>query len=342
MKSVVAFGEIMLRLKSPGFEPLFQSPVFEATFGGGEANVLASLTNYGINTKFVSAVPDNPVGAAALRVLRSRDIDTGHVKRSGERLGIYFLEAGANQRPSKVVYDRSYSSIASVRTGEFNWKEIFQDTSWFHFTGITPALSASTAAMCSEAIQAANDAGIVVSCDLNYRAKLWKYGKKAPEVMRDLIRNIDVVIANEEDCQQCLGIRSDADVHSGQVPAEAYLHLCEQVLKEFPSVKKIAITLRESKSATRNGWSACLHNTKEFLVSQHYEIESIVDRVGTGDSFAGGLIYGLLSGYDDHRALNFATAAACLKHSVPGDFHSSSVRDVESLMHGEGSGRVQR
>lgn len=341
-KKVVAFGEIMLRLKSPGFERFFQSPVLEATFGGGEANVLVSLSNYGIPTEFVTLLPDNPVGSAAVHALQSKGVGIKSIVRAGERLGIYFLESGANQRPSKVIYDRAYSSIAGVRKGNIDWNNIFKDCCWFHFTGITPALSLSAAEVCAEAVSLAKKLGVTVSCDLNYRTKLWKYGKSATEIMREIVKDVDVVIANEEDCQKSLGIKSNIDVSKGSITVESYLQLCEHVLEEFPAIKKIAITLRESKSASRNGWSACLHNRKDFFRANRYEIENIIDRVGTGDSFAGGLVYGLLSFEDDSKALEFATAASCLKHSIPGDFNNCSVQEVTALMQGEASGRVQR
>jgi 2-dehydro-3-deoxygluconokinase len=341
-KNVVAFGELMLRLKSPGFERLLQSPLLEATFGGGEANVLVSLSNYGLPTEYVSLVPDNAIGLSAIHAILGKGVGVKNVIKKGERLGIYFLEAGANQRPSKVVYDRSLSSIAEVKKGDISWSQVFEDSHWFHFTGITPALSSSAADVCKEAVAAAKRSGVTVSCDLNYRAKLWKYGKKASEIMREIVRDVDVIIANEEDCQQALGIKSTANVHSGEISLETYLQLCEQVLTEFPNVKKIAVTLRESKSASRNGWSACLHNRHEFFTAKRYEIENIVDRVGTGDSFAGGLIYGLIALNDDKKSLEFATAAACLKHSIPGDFNNCSIQEVLALMQGEASGRVQR
>lgn len=342
MKNIVAFGEIMLRLKSPGFERLLQSPVLEATFGGGEANVLVSLANYGLPTEYVTLVPDNPIGEASIAALCGKGVGVTHMKKQGERLGIYFLEAGANQRPSKVVYDRASSSIADVKSGELPWASIFEGCQWFHFTGITPALSAQAAEACHEAVEIARRAGVTVSCDLNYRAKLWRYGKKASDVMRDLVRYVDVVIANEEDCQKALGIATKTEVHSGKISTDAYSRLSEQVLNEFPNLKKIAITLRESISATRNGWSACLHNRDSFIIATRYEIENIIDRVGTGDAFAAGLIYGLITYSDDKKALEFATAAACLKHSIPGDFNNCSTQEVLALMQGETSGRVQR
>jgi 2-dehydro-3-deoxygluconokinase len=339
---VVTFGEVMLRLKSPGFERLLQSPVLEATFGGGEANVAVSLANYGLPVRFITALPNNAVADACLAELQRFGIDTSHVRRSGERMGIYFLEAGANQRPSKVIYDRSHSAIAAARPGDFNWAEIFADADWFHVTGITPALSASAADLALEAVQAAKQTGLTVSCDLNYRKKLWQYGKSAPEVMRELMRSVDVAIANEEDCQKSLGIEAEVDVSSGHLEVAVYEGLAQSVLDAFPGLQKIAITLRESHSASHNGWSACLHNRDGFFVSRKYDITHIVDRVGGGDAFAAGLIYGLLAFDSDSDALEFATAASCLKHSIPGDFNRVSVAEVTALMAGEASGRVQR
>jgi 2-dehydro-3-deoxygluconokinase len=342
VKRVVTFGEVMLRLKSPGFERLFQSPVLEATFGGAEANVAVSLCNYGLQARFATAIPANNIGDACLGELRRWGVDTSAVRRQGERLGIYFLETGANQRPSKVTYDRAGSSIASAKRGDFDWDAIFDGASWFHVSGVTPALSQSAADLSVEAAQAARAKGVTVSCDYNYRKNLWKYGKKAPEVMRELVKYVDVGIANEEDCQESLGVKIDVDVHSGQLDAAKYEAMAKKVLDEFPNLKKQVITLRESHSADRNGWSACLYNGTEFLMSKHYDITDIVDRVGGGDSFAGGLIYGLLTYPNDQQALEFATAASCLKHSVNGDFNRVTVPEVEALMKGDASGRVQR
>jgi len=341
-KRVVTFGEVMLRLKSPGFDRLFQSPVLEATFGGAEANVAVSLCNYGLEARFATAIPTSNVGDACLGELRRWGVDTSAIKRQGERLGIYFLETGANQRASKVTYDRAGSSISTAKPGDFDWDAIFDGASWFHVSGVTPAISQSAADLSIEAAKAAQAKGVTVSCDYNYRKNLWKYGKKAPEVMRELVQYVDVGIANEEDCQMSLGVRmDDVDVHSGELDTAKYEAMAKKVLEEFPNLKKQVITLRESHSADRNGWSACMHNGSEFLMSRHYEITDIVDRVGGGDSFAGGLIYGLLS-YDDQRALEFATAASCLKHSVNGDFNRVTVPEVEGLLKGDGSGRVQR
>ena len=339
---VVTFGEIMLRLKSPGYERLFQSPMLEGTFGGAEANVAVSLASFGLPVAFVTALPENPVGDSCLAEVRSFGVDVSSIRRQGERVGIYYLETGANQRPSRVVYDRAGSSIATASVGDFDWDAIFEGASWFHLSGITPAISASAAAICMEAAQVARAKGITVSCDYNFRSNLWKYGKRAPYVMRALVQYVNVGIANEEDCQKALGIETGVDVHSGALESEQYSALAERVLEEFQSLDKQVITLRESKSANRNGWSAVLHNRKEFHVSRKYEITDIVDRVGSGDSFAAGLIYGLLAFGDDARALEFATAASCLKHSIPGDFNRVSVSEVEALLKGDATGRVQR
>lgn len=342
MARVVTFGEIMLRLKAPGHDRLFQSSALEATFGGAEANVAASLANFGFSATFVTALPANPVGDACVRELRAFGVDVGRIRRCGDRVGIYFLEAGANQRPSKVVYDRAGSSIATARPGDFDWSSILDGADWFHVSGITPAISESAAELTLEAVQKARAMGVVVSCDYNYRKNLWRYGKRAPEVMREIVRHVNVGIANEEDCQKSLGIEADVDVSSGTLEQDKYRALAECVLDAFPGLEKQVITLRESRSADHNDWSAVLHNRKDFLVSRSYGIADIVDRVGGGDSFAAGLIYGLLTYRDDARALEFATAASCLKHSIPGDFNRVSVAEVESLMGGDASGRVQR
>jgi 2-dehydro-3-deoxygluconokinase len=342
MKRVVTFGEVMLRLKSPGLERFFQSPGLEATFGGAEANVAVSLANYGLNPAFVTALPKNVLADAALAELRGLGVDTQFVQRQGERMGIYFLEGGANQRASKVVYDRSGSSISTARTGDFDWETIFAGADWFHISGVTPAISASAAELSIASAKYARDHGITVSVDYNYRKNLWKYGKAAPEVMRELVSHAHVGIANEEDCQKALGIEIDADVHKGELDAGKYRTLAEKVLKEFPNLDRQVITLRESRSADVNGWSAVLHDGKNFHRSRHYEITDIVDRVGAGDSFAGGLIYGSLMLSDAQQALEFATAASCLKHSIIGDYNRVTVAEVEDLMKGGGSGRVQR
>ena len=342
MTDFLTFGEVMLRLKTPGHERFFQSPTFEATFGGGEANVAVALSNYGFNAGFVSALPDNDIGESAIRELRRFGVDTRHIKRSGDRVGIYYLESGANQRPSKVVYDRAGSSICEAQPGDFSWPEIFAGAKWLHITGITPALSKSAAELSMEAVAAAKSAGVTVSCDFNFRGKLWKWGKTAPEVMTDLVKYVDVGIANEEDCQKSLGITVDVDVESGELDTAKYEALSAKVLDEYPDMSTIAITLRESYSADRNGWSACLRDAGGFKLSRRYEMTDIIDRVGGGDSFASALIYGLNAYEDRQQSLEFAVAASCLKHSILGDFNRVSVSEVEHLMGGDASGRVQR
>lgn len=338
----LTFGEIMLRLKAPGNERFFQSPLMEATFGGGEANVAVSLANFGMDAAFMTILPKNVLGDECIRELRGFGVDVSRIKRKNGRMGIYFLEAGANQLPSKVVYDREYSAIALAKHGDIDWDEAFNDVKWFHITGITPAISENAMELSLESVKAAKAKNITVSCDLNYRKNLWKYGKSAPEVMKELAKYADVVVANEEDCQKSLGIQVSMDVESGKLDRDKYKELSNTVLNEYPNLKMIAITLRESVSADVNGWSACLNDRKGFYLSRKYEIRDIIDRVGGGDSFAGGLIYGLNS-YDNHEdALRFAVAASCLKHSISGDFNRVSVEDVEKLAEGDGSGRVQR
>ncbi len=342
MAKYLTFGEIMLRLKTPGHERFFQSPAFEATFGGGEANVAVALSNYGLDAGFVSALPDNDIGEAAIRELRYFGVDTSNVIRQGDRVGIYYLETGANQRASKVVYDRARSSICDAQPGDFDFAKIFDGVRWLHITGITPALSQSAADLSLECVKAAKAAGVIVSCDFNFRGKLWKYGKTAPEVMRELVKYVDVGIANEEDCQKSLGIEVDVDVSTGELDTAKYEALSAKVLEEYPDMSTIAITLRESKSADRNGWSACIRDKDGFKLSRRYEITDIIDRVGGGDSFASALIYGLEAYEDRQQSLEYAVAASCLKHSINGDFNRVSVAEVEGLMKGSGSGRVQR
>lgn len=343
MAEYLSVGELMLRLKSPGTERLLQSPTFEATFGGGEANVAVALANYGLDSGFVSALPANPIGDAAIRELRGFGVDTRHVQRAGIRMGIYFLETGAMQRPSHVVYDRADSAIASANPGEFDWPRILGSCKWMHITGITPALSESAAQLSLEAVRAAKAAGVTVSCDFNYRGKLWKYGKTAPEVMSELVKHVDIGIANEEDCQKSLGITvDDLSVESGTLETDKYQRLTAKVLEAFPNLTLLAVTLRESMTADCNGWSACLRDSVGFFRSTRYEMSDIVDRVGGGDSFASALIYGLGAYEDRQQALEFAVAASCLKHSISGDFNRVSVSEVERLMGGDASGRVQR
>ena len=338
----LTFGEIMLRLKSPGFERFFQSPAFEATFGGGEANVAVSLANYGLDVGFLTVLPDNAIGDECVKELRRHGVDTSRILRGKGRMGIYYLEAGANQRPSKVVYDREYSSISLAKPGDIDWNKSFEGVEWFHITGITPAISESAMELSLESVKEAKKRGITVSCDLNFRKKLWKYGKTAPEVMGEIAKYVDVAIANEEDCQKSLGITVDVKVESGELDVKKYEELSNAVLAKYPNMKMVSITLRESKSADTNGWAACLNDREKFYLSRKYMINDIVDRVGGGDSFAGGLIYGLNSYTDKQRALEFAVAASCLKHSILGDFNRVNVAEVENLAGGDGSGRVQR
>ncbi len=342
MKQFITFGEVMLRLKSPGHERFFQNALLEATFGGGEANVAVGLARLGLNAAFASAIPDNPIGDACIGELRKHGVDTSPVARQGDRLGIYFLEAGANQRPSVVVYDRAHSAIAEMKIEDIDWDAVFADATWFHVSGITPAISQSSSELALAAVKTAQTTGVTVSCDLNFRKKLWKYGKSAPEVMGELMKFVDIAIGNEEDCQKSLGINVDVDVDSGKLQADKYRELTDNVLATYPKLKKIAITMRESHSADYNGWSATLNSREEFLVSQKYEIHDIVDRVGGGDSFATGLIYGLNTLESDQKALEFAVAASCLKHSIPGDLPLVTVKEVQSLLTSGGSGRVQR
>lgn len=339
---VLTFGEIMLRLKAPGHERFFQSPTLEATFGGGEANVAVSLANYGMDVEFLTVLPENDIADACIRELRYFGVDMKKAVRGDGRMGIYYLESGANQLPSKVVYDRAHSSMALAKPGDIDWNVAFDGVGWFHITGITPAISESAMALSLESVREAKKRSIIVSCDLNYRKSLWKYGKKASEVMRELTKYVDVAIANEEDVQNTLEIAADVDVESGELDREKYRALGNKVLEAFPNMKSIAITLRESHSADWNGWAACLNNGKDFYVSKKYEIHDIIDRVGGGDSFAGGLIYGLNRYEDKQQALEFAVAASCLKHSLIGDFNRVSISDVIKLAGGESTGRVQR
>ena len=344
MARIVTFGEIMLRLAPPNLERPLQSGVFVATFGGGEANVAVSTTNYGLPTAFVTALPsNNAIADGCISQLRSFGIDTTGIVRTNGRMGIYFIEHGANQRPSKVIYDRDDTSIALAKPGDIDWDQVFDGATWFHITGITPAISQNAADLSLEAVKKAHEKGVVVSCDFNYRKRLWNYGKTSQEVMRELVKSVDIGIANEEDCQKSLGVSIDTDVDLGKLDVEKYRALSEKMLDEFPNLKVQTITLRESLSASHNGWSACLNNRKNFCLSSKYQITHIVDRVGGGDAFAGGLIFGLNTYPNDHQqALEFAVAASCLKHSVPGDYNRFSIAEVEALIKHGGSGRVQR
>ncbi|HOA77291.1 MAG TPA: sugar kinase [Thermosynergistes sp.] len=342
MAKIVTFGEIMLRLSPPDHEVILQSPVFEATFGGAEANVAVSLANLGEDVSYVTAVPANVLGDAMVREVRKFGVCTRHIRRSGERLGIYFTEKGACMRPSKVVYDRAHSSIAEVKPGDFDWDAILDGAEWFHVTGITPAIAKGTAEVTIEAVKKCKEKGITVSCDLNFRKKLWKWGKSAPEVMSEIVQYADLAIGNEEDCQHSLGIQADIDVTKGELDVEQYKKLTDKVLKAFPNLERIAITLRESHSADDNDWSAVLADRENFYVSRKYPIRDIVDRVGGGDSFAAGLIYGLRNLSSPKEALEFAVAFSALKHTIPGDFNYASKEDAFTLMKGDVSGRVQR
>ncbi|MCR5275997.1 MAG: sugar kinase, partial [Clostridiales bacterium] len=319
MAKVLTMGEIMLRLKTRGNERFFQSPEFEATFGGGEANVAVSLSNFNMPSEFLSVLPDNPIGDACIAELRSFGVSTDKILRAPGRMGIYYLETGANQRPSKVVYDRAGSTMAEAKPGDIDWESAFTDVDWFHISGITPAISKSAADLSLDAVKEAKKRGITVSLDLNFRKNLWKYGVDAKTVMSELTKYTDVVIGNEEDCQKSLGLELDVDVEGGSLDTGKYEKLTSLLLTKYPNVSKVAITLRESHSADHNGWAACINNGTIFYVSKKYEIRDIVDRVGGGDSFSAGLIYGLKSFDQDTEALEFAVAASCLKHSIPGD-----------------------
>ncbi len=345
MKKVVTFGEIMLRLKTPGYERFSQVSSFEASYGGGEANVAVSLANYGIHASFVSRVPDNDIARACLKELNKHGVDTHHIGIGGKRLGIYFLEAGAVARPSKVVYDRAGSSFSQVETGMFDWQKILKDADFFHWTGITPAVSQGAADACKEAIQMARQMGVTVSCDLNYRKKLWKYGKQAKEVMPGLVKDCDVVLGNEEDAEMTLGIKPEGvDVTKGEITADAYRSVSEQIMQAYPQVSMVITTLRSSISASHNQWSGVLYDGRELYTAPTYDISHIVDRVGGGDAFMGGLLYGLLTYGNKNlqKVINFATAASCLKHTIHGDFNMVTVPEVEKLMGGDTSGRVSR
>ena len=337
---VVTFGEIMMRLATPGRLRFSQATELELTYGGGEANVAVSLANFNLDATFVTRLPKNPFGDGAIEVLRGRGVDTSSILRGGERIGIYFLETGASQRPSVVVYDRAGSAISQVVPGQIDWAAVFAGADWFHFTGITPALGPQVAAATREACQAAKAAGITVSCDLNYRKKLWT-PTEAQATMSGLMEWVDIAIGNEEDAEKVFGISAEgADITSGQVAAHGYEQVARTMAERF-NLKSVAITLRESRSADNNGWSAMLLHEGATYTSQSYDID-IVDRVGGGDSFAAGLIYGMMSGKPAQDALEFAVAASCLKHSISGDFNLVSVAEVENLVKGDGSGRVQR
>jgi 2-dehydro-3-deoxygluconokinase len=343
MPKVATFGEIMLRLTPPGFARLSSAKIFDAIFGGGEANVAASLANFGEISELITRLPQNDLGDSCIAFLRSYNIQTGHIVRGGDRIGVYFLEMGAAQRGSKVIYDREGSSFALIEPGMIDWKTIFSDADWFHWTGITPAVSRGAADACLEAIKTARQMGLTVSCDMNYRAKLWKWGKSAAEVMQELVALSDIAIGNEEDAEKVFGIKAPgSNILTGSVDSDNYCMVCDNLSQRFPGLKIIAITLRGSISASQNTWSAVLWDRGKFITAPIYNIGFIVDRVGGGDAFSGGLIYGLRKYSDPEKALRFAVAASCLKHSIPGDFNQVTRAEVESLMAGDASGRVAR
>ena len=340
MKKVVTLGEIMLRLSTPGYQRFVQSDSFDVCYGGGEANVCVSLSNYGLDARFVTKVPKHEIGQSAINALRKYGVDTSYIARGGDRLGIYFLETGASQRASKVIYDRARASIAEADTSDFNWDEIFEGVDWFHFTGITPALSEKAAEITLEACKAAKAKGVTVSVDLNYRKKLWT-PEKAGEVMSGLMKYVDVCIGNEEDAELVFGISADdTDITKGEINHEAYEGVAKKLIERF-GFKYVSSTLRESYSASDNGWSAMLYDGEKSYLSKKYDVR-IVDRVGGGDSFASGLVYGLVTEMPLGEALEFAVAASALKHTIPGDANLVSREEVETLMKGDGSGRVQR
>lgn len=341
--TIVSFGEIMLRLSPPDFERLLQTPQLTASFGGSEANVAVALSLLGIPASFVTILPDSsPVAEAALGELRRFGVDTSHVVRREGRMGICYIERGANQRPSRVTYDRAFSAIALARVDDIDWRRVFDGRACFHISGVTPALSQSTAGLALESVRIARESGLTVSCDLNFRRQLWRWGKTATEVMPDLLRHADIAIGNEEDIEMSLGMQSSAGGASGQIDFAQYEELTNCVLATYPNLRMVAVTLRHSSSASRNSWSACLRDRSGFLTSRQYDITDIVDRVGAGDSFAAGLIYGLHAHKTQQDALEFATALGCLKHSMPGDFSRFTVDDVNALLAGDGSGRIQR
>lgn len=344
MKKVVTFGEIMMRLSPPGLLRFEQARSFDVIYGGGEANVAVALAHLGVPVDYVTRLPDSDLGEACLDFLRQYGVGVDKVVRGGDRLGIYFLEIGAAQRGSKVIYDRAGSALATIERGMVDWDAVFDEADWFHWTGITPAISLGAADVCLEAVEAANQRKLTISCDLNYRAKLWKWGRTAEEVMDELVRHCDIAIGNEEDADKIFGIRApEADVIAGEVEAKRYRAVCEQLSERFPNLKRIAFTLRGSISASHNTWSGVLWDEGEFYQAPMYEITPIVDRVGGGDSFVGGLIFSLHARADDpQKALDFAVAASCLKHSIPGDFNLVWLSEVERLMQGDASGRVSR
>ena len=345
MAKVVTFGEIMVRLGAPDYLKLIQANRFDVSYAGAEANVAVSLANYGLETDYITCLPDNPIAERCIMDLRGHKVGVDHIQRTGKRMGILYLETGSNSRPSKVYYDREDSSIATVAPGSIDWKEILRNATWFHWTGVTPALSSNAASECLKAIKTANELGVTVSCDINYRGNLWKYGKTAAEVMPEMVAGSDIILGNEEDCEKVFGIKPknfDAAKTNGNIDQSSFLSVCQQMMKRFPRCKKMVVTLRGAINANHNTWGGVLYNGEDLIESRRYDITDIVDRVGGGDSFMGGLIFGLLHYDDDRKALEFATAASCLKHTLKGDYNWVSVQEVENLMGGDASGRVKR
>lgn len=346
MKNVVTFGEIMLRLSPPGFQRFSQTNSFDVVYGGGESNVAVSLANYGVPVQFVTRLPNNDIGECALMEMRKRNVGTEYIQRGGQRLGIYFLETGAVSRGSKVIYDRAHSSISEIDAGMIDWDSVFYNVDWFHWTGITPAISQGAANACIEAVKIASEKGITISTDLNYRAKLWKYGGDREKIMSELTSYCDIILGNEEDAEKHFGIKPeglDITTQGEHVKAEAFLSVCKQMMERFPNAKKVITTLRGSLSASHNTWAGVLYDGHNMYKSSEYQITHIVDRVGGGDSFMGGLIYGLIKWpTDDQKALDFAVAASCLKHTIQGDANLVTIDEVNKLMSGDASGRVAR
>ena len=346
MNKVVTFGEIMLRLSPPGFLRFSQTNSFDVVYGGGESNVAVSLANYGVPVEFVTRLPKTDIGECALMEMRKRGVGTSHITYGGDRLGIYFLETGAVSRGSKVVYDRANSAMAEIESGMIDWDQVFDGASWFHWTGITPAISKSAADVCLEAVKIASERGITISTDLNYRSKLWQYGGNREAIMTELTSYCDIILGNEEDAEMQFGIKPeglDINTQGNEVKAEAFLSVCKQMMKKFPRAKKVIITLRGSISASHNSWTGVLYDGEKMYETIQYQITDIVDRVGGGDSFVGGLIYGLLNyPNEDQKALDFAVAASCLKHTIKGDANLVTVEEIEKLMNGDASGRVNR
>lgn len=345
-KKVVTFGEIMLRLAPEGFLRFSQASSFDVVYGGGESNVAVSLANYGVPVDFVTRLPQNDIGQCAMMEMRKRGVGVDKIVWGGDRLGIYFLETGAVSRGSKVVYDRAHSAMAEIKPGMVDWKKVFEGVDWFHWTGITPAISQGAADACLEAVKAASELGVTISTDLNYRAKLWKYGGDREAIMTELTSYCDIILGNEEDAEMHFGIKPEGvnvQTEGHNVKAEAFLSVCQQMMKKFPRAKKVITTLRGSISASHNTWAGVLFNGEKLFESRQYQITDIVDRVGGGDSFMGGLIYGLLKyPENDQNALDFAVAASCLKHTIKGDANLATVAEVEKLMGGDASGRVAR